>query len=312
VRPGPPAGELAQEQGGGDGAALELELGLADVAQVGDRALQRRPVVLDQRHPPHPLPGGLGRGGELAGEVVVGGEQPRDPAAQRHRHGAGEGGDVDDDVGLQVAVGVGQPVGEHQPALGIGVQHLDGAPAVLRDDVAGSLRRTARHVLGGADQGRDAQREAQVGHGAQGPQHGGSAAHVGLHGEHAVVGLERQAAGVERDALADQDDVRAAPAVVVRLDEARRAGAALPHREDAAEALAAHGSLVQDGDLEPVEQLDRLLRQPLRRLLQRRRVHQVARDDGAADDSECGVERRLQGGRVGHDEGDLLQGRGVV
>ena len=42
-----------------------------------------------------------------------------------HHAGAGEGGEVDDGVGLRLG-GERQPVGEHQPALGVGVEHLGG------------------------------------------------------------------------------------------------------------------------------------------------------------------------------------------
>ncbi len=62
-----------------------------------------------------------------------------------------------------------------------------------------------------------------------------------------ALGLRLQAAGVERDALADEDDVRVRPAAVVgRLDQARRAGRALPDAEDPAEAPAGELLLVED------------------------------------------------------------------
>jgi hypothetical protein len=94
-----------------------LSLGWPMLRRSGDRRVERPPVVVDERHPPQRLAGGLGGGLELRGELVVGGEQPGVALPERHRHGAGQRGDVDDDVGLQVAVGVRQRVGQHEAAL---------------------------------------------------------------------------------------------------------------------------------------------------------------------------------------------------
>jgi hypothetical protein len=102
---------------------------------------------------------------------------------ERDEHRAGQRGDVDDDVGLQVAVGVGDRVGEHEPALGVGVEHLDGAPAVLRQDVAGRCavpdgmfsapRRSAVTRIGSRRSATARRWRARRG-----------AAHVGLHVQH--------------------------------------------------------------------------------------------------------------------------------
>ena len=51
--------------------------------------------------------------------------------AERDLHGAGERGDVDEDVGVELGDGVGERVGEDQPALGVGVGDLGGAAAVV-------------------------------------------------------------------------------------------------------------------------------------------------------------------------------------
>ena len=49
--------------------------------------------------------------------------------------------------GLLLA-GRDDPVGQDQPALGVGVEHLDGRAAVHRQHVAGALGRAGGHVLG--------------------------------------------------------------------------------------------------------------------------------------------------------------------
>ena len=56
------------------------------------------------------------------------------------------------DVGVELVDGVRERVGEHQPALGVGVGDLAGAAAVVADHVAGTQRVAADGVLGGGDQ----------------------------------------------------------------------------------------------------------------------------------------------------------------
>ena len=70
--------------------------------------------------------------------------------------------------------------------------------------VAGLHRAAAGHVLGRRHDADDADRRLQQRDRAQRGDHGGAAGHVVLHPLHAVGRLDRDAAGVERDALADQ------------------------------------------------------------------------------------------------------------
>ena len=57
-----------------------------------------------------------------AGLVVA--QQAGDAGAEGHDRGSGQRGEVDDGVGLLLG-GQREGVGEHQPALGVGVEHLD-------------------------------------------------------------------------------------------------------------------------------------------------------------------------------------------
>ena len=77
----------------------------------------------------------------MVGQGIVVGEQAAGVLAERHLDAAGEGGDVDEDVGIELVHGVGQPVGQHEPALGVGVGDLGGAAAVVGDDVARAASR---------------------------------------------------------------------------------------------------------------------------------------------------------------------------
>jgi hypothetical protein len=93
----------------------------AGVVGVGHRRLDQVPVLVRQRHPPQRL-AGTGAGiAQRRGQLVVGGEQPAQPKAQRHLHRAGQRGDVDDDARIEAGRRVGQRVGEDEPALGVGV-----------------------------------------------------------------------------------------------------------------------------------------------------------------------------------------------
>ena len=84
---------------------------------------------------------------------------------------------------------------------------------------------------------------------------GGAAGHVVLHPLHAVGRLDRDAAGVEGDALADQAEHRARPARrrarVPHHDHARRLGAAARDAEQQAHAEPRDRVLVEDLDVEP-------------------------------------------------------------
>ena len=138
-----------------------------------------------------------------------------------------------DRVGLVLRLRVVQRVGEHDAALGVGVQHLDRLARRRGDDVARPVGGAARHVLGGADHADHVQGQLEQRARAQHADHGRGARHVVLHLVHARGGLDRDAAGVERDALADEaDGRRAASAAPCRArpcsSTTSRGGCALP------------------------------------------------------------------------------------
>ena len=123
--------------------------------QVGDLAvgahLDRH--LLGDRQRPERLAGPGPGADRLRDQGLVVAEDAGDPVAERRHAGAGQGGDVDDQVGLRLG-GERQRVGEHQPALGVGVEHLDGRAAVHREHVAGTGRVAGEHVLGHRHEGR--------------------------------------------------------------------------------------------------------------------------------------------------------------
>ena len=108
-----------------------------NVVDVGDLAVEVGSVVLHQRQRPQRLAGAPSRRHQGIAQGLVRGVDRRHAPTERDACRAGEGGDVQEDVGVEVQVGVGQGVGEDETALCVGVPDLDGPPAVLRDDVPG-------------------------------------------------------------------------------------------------------------------------------------------------------------------------------
>ena len=149
------------------------------------------------------------------------------------------------EVGLALD-GPAERVGEHQPALGIGVGDLDRRAVVRREHVAGPERRAADHVLRERGEAGDPDRQPEPGDGEHRLHDGGGAGHVLLHRRHAGRGLDGQAAGVEGDALADQRQVQwsASLGAVVELDQPRRSVRPGADAEDAAAAELGEPGLV--------------------------------------------------------------------
>ena len=120
--------------------------------------------------------------------------------------------------------GHAQHVGQHEPALGVGVVDFDRPAVAGREHVAQLVRRRAGHVFDQAHQADHVDRQLEPGDRLHRAEHGRGAGHVALHREHRVGRLERQAAGVERHALADERQQRVAS--LRRLDSAESPTAA--------------------------------------------------------------------------------------
>ena len=277
---GPVARELLQELG------REHRAGLAQVGrvlQVGEDGVDVAAVARVHREGPDVVAARLAGGQDLVAPGLVVGEDAGVEVAERDLHRAGQRGQVEHVRGALLPR-VPERVGEHEAALGVGVGDLDRLAVGGGDDVAGPVGVAARHVLGGRGDGQHAHRQAELGDRAGGLDHGRAAGHVALHVLHVQRGLERDAAGVEGDRLADEaeHDVAAGGLrrVVAQHDQARGVVAALRDRGQGA-----HPEL---RDLVGVERLGadvlerrrdllRALGEPLRRGLVRRAVDEVAR-----------------------------------
>ena len=269
MRPGHVVDEALQELGRRDAAGAAP----ADILHVRRVAGQHLVVGIAQRHAPGRFADGLAGRGDPAGQLVIVGEQAAIFAAERDDDRAGKRRQVDHEFRLEAVLGVPERVGEHEPALGVGVEHLDGLARHGGDDVAGPLGGAGGHVL---DQPGDADRVAfrlAPGQRLHQADYDAGAAHVPLHVFHAGGRLDRDAAGIESDALADEGDrlVLFSAALPLHDQQLGFAHAALADAEQRAHAEFAHGVLAQylDLDAEVVQGLA-LGRQGLR-------VHDVGR-----------------------------------
>ena len=145
--------------------------------------------------------------------------------AERDDAGAGQRRDVDDRGRLE-APRVGERVAEDQAAFGVRVQDLDGlARTSLVTMSPGFVARPLGMFSQVGTMPTTLIGSCSLGAALSAPSTLGGAAHVEFHFVHRRRLLQRDAAGVERDALADQHDRRLALAAA-RVFAARSAAAA--------------------------------------------------------------------------------------
>ena len=166
---------------------------------------------------------------------------------------ARECGDVHHDRRLE-ALRIGERIAQDEPAFGVSVENLDRLARHAGDHVARLDRGAARHVLARRDDAHEVELGLQFRHGAQRAEHARRATHIELHLVHFTGGFDRNAAGIESDALAHQHNGchLGAGAVVVRDDEAQRFVRALRDGKERAHAELFNRLAVQHFDLAAV------------------------------------------------------------
>ena len=231
--------------------------------------------------------------------------------AEADDHRAGERREVDHHLWLVLALRPGHRVGKDEPPFSIGVDDLDRLARHRGDDVAGPLGIAVRHVLGERADANHVCLRLAAGERHHRAGDGAGAAHVPLHCFHAGSGLDRDASGVEGDALANEHDRRLiAAAVPAHREQPRWPHRSLGDAEQRAHAEFPHRGLVEhfEGDAERLQcgagALDEAFRvDDVRRLADQR-----------AGEIEPGQQRRFAregvfGPRAGADDDDLLQRR---
>ena len=164
---------------------------------------------------------------QVGSQCFIIGEERRQLHAGGHARRAREGGDVDQQ-GWRFGIGIGQGIGQYQPAFGIGVADLDRQALAAGEDIGGTIGGAGHRIFHRRNQQPQAQIQFGAHHHAGHRQRHGRAAHVFFHGRHAAGGLEVIAAGVETDAFAHQGDFGAA--APDQFDQARCSRRAMAHR----------------------------------------------------------------------------------
>ncbi len=118
----------------------------------------QRGIRRPERHPPDRIGDAGGMAGEIGGERVVAGVDGHDVGTERDAGGAGEGGEIDDEVGRLLA-GEGERIGEDEAAFGIGVADLDGQALAALEDVAGAEGGAGDGILDRRNEDAQAQRQ---------------------------------------------------------------------------------------------------------------------------------------------------------
>src|SRR5205823_5069010 len=139
-----------------------------------------------------------------------------------------------------------------EPAFGVGVEHLDCLARHRAHYVARALGVAGRHVLDQADNADRVDLGAPGAEETHQSDHHAGPGHVPFHIAHPGGGLDRVAAGVESDPLADKAEGWAAhgPALMLDDDDARRPDTALADPEQRAHAEFGHPVFVEDLDRE--------------------------------------------------------------
>ena len=189
---------------------LEEHRAVDRAAPPAARVLHVRPVgadvlavLLPHREAPEALVRPLPRLHELLREGVVVREHDRRLEPERHESRARERRVVQDDRGLPFGRVV-ERVREDDAALGVRVVDLGRLAVAESHDVARLVRGARGQVLGERRDPDEVDVEAKVRGGQDGAHRRGRAHHVPLHVAHLVGGLDRDPAGIERDALSDE------------------------------------------------------------------------------------------------------------
>ena len=245
---------------------------------------------------------------QLLGKGIGVGEQPRIIMAERNEDGAGQGRDVDHGLRRELLAAIPECVGKNETAFGVGRNDLDGFARHGRDDVAGTVGIAVRHVLGQCQNAHGIDLCLALGKRLHQPHDRGGTGHVAFHVFHRSGGFDRDATGVEDDALADKGNGRfvLAPAVPAHDHQTRRAHRALPHREKRAHLERLHFLFSQNLDRKPA--LAEALRGARHIVWTKqigRLIDEIASEDGSVGDGQGAVQGLLGLAGIRHHEGEV-------
>ena len=224
----------------------------ANILHVREFGIDHLVVFRSHRHAPNAITRCLARLVELAGQFVVIGEEPCAVLAEGDQDGAGQGRQVDHEFRLVGLLAVPERIAKDEPTFRIGVDDLDRLTGHRGDNVTRTLSIAVRHVLDKADYADDIGLGLARGKCVHEASDGSGAAHVAFHVFHAAGRLDRDAARVEDDALADEGNrlVLGLAAIPLHYNEARRTDRTLGNAQQRTHAELLHFLLGQDLDLD--------------------------------------------------------------
>ena len=136
--------------------------------------------------------------------------QPRNAGAQSRHASPGQGSEVNNGIGLCFR-SQRQSISEHQAALGIGVEHLNGFTITNGQHIAWAGGVAAQHVVGHGHVGLYLAFWRQRRQGRHRTHHSGRPTHVHFHIHHGLTGFNRKATSVEGDAFTYQSQGAGSP-----------------------------------------------------------------------------------------------------
>ena len=224
----------------------------AGVLDVGHIVIDDLVVFGRQRHAPHLLAGCIACFRQTLCQFVIVREQPGVFLAKCHHDGAGEGCQIDHELRLETFLNVPQHVGQDETALGIGVEHGNRLAGHRFHHIARPLRLAVRHVLDNTDGANGVDFGLALGQRHHQPGNARCTPHVALHVLHAGRRLDRDAASIERDALADESQRPFAGLAAIPLHHhhAGLMARALGHAEQGSHAQLFHLWRPHDRDFE--------------------------------------------------------------
>ena len=184
---------------------------------------------------------------------------------------------------------LGETVRENEATFGVGVLHFHRTTRVGRDDVSRLQGRSRGKVLASGRDGDEIDGESQVRNGLHRRKHGSGARHVVNHVAHLGGGFERNAACIEGDPLAHENDggIVNLAAVIAKFDHCGRYGTSLSNTKESSHAECFKCGLLKKrcGDLFSIlNDFAGLFTEKCRRAEVSGRVGQSAHlDDGRAD-----------------------------
>ena len=141
---------------------------------------------------------------QLLSQPIAIGEHPPKFLAQRHNNCPGKRCQIHHHPRLEPGFRVMQGIRQHQPTLGISVDHLDGFTRHCRHDITRALGIAIGHIFNQANHTDNIFVYFASGNGGHSTRHSRRTAHIPLHIFHAFGRFQRDTTSIKRNPLANK------------------------------------------------------------------------------------------------------------